>query len=137
MPADRLAFARSVFETLSGQLFEHQVLGFTREEAHLQMEKQEQYNKLNWLAEESLRFLQLQEALDRPPEIEEFGVSAFANRSAALSSDVEHAWHKYAAVIEAARQTIGGTDKSNRPLSLDLNLKGKGHSAASGPDVGK
>ena len=81
----------------------------SREEAHLQTEQQDRHMKVKWLAEQSLRFLQLEEALGRAPGMDEFGASGFEDRSAVLSPpDVEQAWRTYVGAVEAARETPTG-----------------------------
>lgn len=92
----------------TGRPFERQVLVSSREEAHLQTEQQDRHMKVKWLAEQSLRFLQLEEALGRAPGMDEFGASGFEDRSAVLSPDVEQAWRTYLGAVEAARETPTG-----------------------------
>ncbi len=102
MSSDRLGFAKTVFDRLGGEPFERRVVVSDREEARVQAQEQERYRKLEWLAEGSLRFIQLEEALGRVPKANEFGASEFKYRSDVLSPEVEQAWQKYAVVIESS-----------------------------------
>jgi hypothetical protein len=106
MPENRLAFASSVFRELGGVPFERKVMVENREEGRRQAEAQDRHHKLKRLAGESLRYLQLWEALGRPPVLSEFG-SGFEWLSQVLAGDESAAWNAYAAAIErvAARQT--------------------------------
>jgi hypothetical protein len=117
MPADRMGFARRVFEHLGGRPFERQVLVSSREEGRAQAEEQDKHTKLVWLAEESPRFIQLEEALGRTPQMKEFGTSGFEYRSAVLSQDPEQAWGQYAAVVKAVRESATGAPQM--PASMD------------------
>ncbi len=111
MPPDRGRFASRVFEGLGGQRFVRHIVVANREEGHAQAEEQDRHTKLGWLAEQSLHYIQLEEALGRPPELKEFGTPGFEYRGSVLSNDTETAWEKYAAVIKAARE---------QPVSADV-----------------
>ncbi len=91
MPADRLGFAKRVFEVLGGRPFD-------------QAEEQDRHTKLGWLAEESLHFIQLAEALGRPPGLREFGAEGFEYRAPVLAPGTDEAWGKYTRAIEAAKR---------------------------------
>ena len=112
MPADRLVFAKSVFENLGGRAFDRQSLVSNQDDRRAQAEEQDRQNKLGWLAEESLRFVQLHEALGSIPEMKDFGASGFQHRSASLSPDPQQAWNKYASVVEA---TLGAVTRAGEP----------------------
>jgi hypothetical protein len=103
LPADRLDFAKHVFESLGGRPFERRAIVSSREEGLTQAAEQDRHSKLGWLAEESLRFIQLEEALGRHPELKEFGASGFEYRSGVLSPDPPQAWGYYVTTVEAAR----------------------------------
>lgn len=106
LPADRFTFARQVFESLGGQPFERRTFVSDREEGLAQAAQQDRHTKLGWLAEESLRLIQLEEALGRPPELKEFGAAGFEYRSGVLAPDPQEAWTNYLAVVEAARMRL-------------------------------
>jgi hypothetical protein len=94
MPLDRGRFANRVFDGLGGQRFVRRVVVANREEGNAQAEEQDRHTKLGWLAEQSLSYVQLEEALGRPPELKEFGTSGFEYRCSVLSTDTEVAWEK-------------------------------------------
>jgi hypothetical protein len=103
LPADRLNFAKHVFESLGGRPFERRTMVSSREEGLAHATEQDRHSKLGWLAEESLRFIQLEEALGRQPKLKEFGTSGFEYRSVVLSPDPPQAWSNYVTAVEAAR----------------------------------
>jgi hypothetical protein len=104
MPDDREAFARSVYQrlvTTAGALAASSASASARDE---RSRDQVLWN-LQWMAEESLRFLQREEALGRPPTLEEFGRDGFMYRATALSPQIDAAWSAYQQAIEAAQQS--------------------------------
>jgi hypothetical protein len=103
MPPDKAGFASLVFRRLGGRPFERRVVVANRDEGRVQAEEQDRYNKLAWLAEQSLHLIQLEEALGRPPELKEFGAPGFEYRSEILHTDSGIAWERYVSVVEAAR----------------------------------
>jgi hypothetical protein len=104
MPSDRVAFVHTVFEDLGGKPFVRQSVVGNAEEAERQNDDQQRHNQLSRLADESLRFLQLEEALGRVPELKEFGSARFESMSGALSTDSEAAWLAYRDKVVGARQ---------------------------------
>jgi hypothetical protein len=92
MPADRRGFATKILAALQTSLTDSGDQKRTQSAAH-------RNNDLERLAEESPRFVQLREALGRPPTLKEFG--RFAYWAPALAPDVNQAWRTYARVIEA------------------------------------
>ena len=52
-------------------------------------QKQDRHNKFVWLASQSLNVIQLEEAMDRPPELKEFGTPAFEGHADVLYADVD------------------------------------------------
>jgi hypothetical protein len=53
------------------------------------------------LAELSIWYVQLWEALGRPPSLKEFGTGKFTYLAATLDPDLERAWNQYASAIQA------------------------------------
>jgi hypothetical protein len=124
LATDRIGFAKRVFEALGGKPFERKTLVANREEGVAQAAEQDRHTKFGWLAEESLRFVQLEEALGRPPELKEFGAAGFEYRSSVLAPDSQEAWSKYVAVMEVARADPGtrrgdvlSDDRTSTPAS--------------------
>lgn len=109
MPADRLGFVKSVLETLGWRPFEHEAHVLSQMDRHALAEEQGKHFNLEWLAQRSLRFIQLEEALGRTPQMKEFGISGFEARCAVLSPDPQQAWNIYTAVVEATRKSATGT----------------------------
>jgi hypothetical protein len=103
MPSDRAGFARLVFGQLGGRPFERRIVVANRDEGRAQAEEQDRHDKIAWLAEQSLHFVQLEEALGRPPDLKEFGSPGFEFRSDVVAEEAGTAWSRYASVIEATR----------------------------------
>jgi len=122
MPLDRLGFVKIVFDHLKEYSL-HEPTPIRNQQARQdQAEERNMLNQLEWLAEESLRFVQLQEALGRIPDLKDFGAAGFKSRSIVLSSDPVVAWSNYASAVTAA---LGHTTvTANGPAS---------HSAAPSP----
>jgi hypothetical protein len=99
MPRDRVRFARSVFDELGGKPFDRRTFVESREDADRQAAEQDTHHKLWRLAGESLWYVQLLEALDRPPTLKEFG-SKFEWIGTALSENQDMAWNAFASAIE-------------------------------------
>ena len=100
IPADRVAFAERVFKDLGGVPFERKILAKNREEAQAQNADLARQTNLERLAEESLGYLQLHEALGHPPNLKEFG--RVEHRLTGLAASVDEAWEIYVKVIDAA-----------------------------------
>ena len=90
MPRDRRAFARTVLDELR------------RSTGQSGCNEAERAHHLQRLAAESVGYVQLWEALGRPPSRKELGAK-FDWASKALSVDVDIAWEGYAAAIERSR----------------------------------
>lgn len=103
MPKDQAEYATRVFQLLGGRDFERPIGIWDSEEAREQNEAQDKQNKILWLAEQCLRFTQLEEALGRPPDLKEFGPSSFEHRSVSLAQDIGSAWKRYRSVVAQAR----------------------------------
>lgn len=96
MPKDKAAFVRRVFERLPSlqfQMFEGRISDDTA---------QDYYRKE--LAELAIKYVQLEEALGRPPTINEIG-EKFSYRSKVLNADEAEAWRIYCDAVQASRAT--------------------------------
>lgn len=98
MPADRLAFATEVFVRLAGMPFEQSAAAWSAEPRERQAARQHRHDRLRRLAESSLTYVQLLEALGRPPTSKEFGWPAEPEPSEAH----ELGWETFAGVVEGA-----------------------------------
>src|SRR5581483_8074513 len=103
MPADRVGFAWSVFKALGGEPFHRQTVVADRDDANEQAEDQQRNHHLKRLAEEALWYVQLEEALGRPPSLTEFGPSRFERPGRILSEDGEKGWPLYTETIAKAK----------------------------------
>jgi hypothetical protein len=104
MPLDRTGFAHRVFDSLGGRHFVRQIVVANREEGLAQAAEQDRHNKSVWLASQSLRVVQLEEGMGRPPELKEFGTPAFAGHADVIDADVDRAWQQYVSVIDTVRK---------------------------------
>jgi hypothetical protein len=105
MPQDRRGFARAVFVALGGEPFERRIMVSNRDEGVAQQRAQTRHHQLTRLAQESLRYVQVEEALGRAPTIEDFGDSLFRRNAECVASEVSDAWDRYVAAIEAAKRS--------------------------------
>ena len=97
MPKDKPAFVRQVFENLPS-------LQFQMYEGRISDDTSQDYYRKE-LAELAIRFVQLEEALGRPPEMKEIG-EKFLYRSNVLSADQGEAWRIYSDAVWNARNAI-------------------------------
>jgi hypothetical protein len=72
-------------------------------DAVAQREEDDRHRVLSGLAEQSPYFVQLQEVLGRPPQIDEVG-SWFVTNCAVIAADPEEAWGRYASIVERVRK---------------------------------
>ncbi len=101
MPTDRRGFALRVFARLGGTPFEPQIVGTSGEDTDAQAAEQNRNAALAWFGGQSLRVIQLQEAMGRPPELKDFGRPAFEWRSAILADDPIEAWQRFLTAVHA------------------------------------
>ena len=98
LPPDSQAFVQDVFHALGGQPRDDRTL--TGAEDRAQVEHNQRSWKLGVLARQSITYVQLQEALGRPPELQDFTRSKFAGD--ALSSDLDEAWRIFSDTVQGA-----------------------------------
>lgn len=101
MPTDRRGFALGVFARLGGTPFEPQTLDASGQDIDAQAAEQNRNAALAWFGGQSLRVIQLEEAMGRPPELKDFGRQAFEWRSVILADDPLEAWERFVAAIRA------------------------------------
>lgn len=99
MPTDKTAFVRRVLEGLPVRQFE--VYKGTQEYYRQKVYPQK-------LAELAIKYVQLEEALGRPPEIKEMG-EKFTSRSEVLNADDSEAWSIYSKAVHSARVAVAET----------------------------
>ena len=78
---------------------------------------------LKSLADESLRFVQLEEALGRPPELKKFGLPKFERMALNLDNDVNAAWTKYVAAIEVAKRSTAPLPEAVRSSGVNVGSR--------------
>jgi hypothetical protein len=110
MPHDRAAFARRVFAALGGHPFNP----YTFAESGVAAREQQQEQTRNWrfrdLAGESLRYVQLEEALGAPPTVDQFGRRKFSYIAEEVWGDVDKGWELYTEAIDSARLALRDSD---------------------------
>lgn len=52
------------------------------------------------LAELSIWYVQVWEALGRPPSLKEFGTGKFTDPGSILDSDIDRAWERYGSAVQ-------------------------------------
>lgn len=102
MPNDRAAFARAVFATLGGRPFNRHTFAEDREVAREQQQEQTRYWRFRDLAEDSLRYIQLEEALGEAPTLDQFGRRKFSYIAEEVWGDIDN-WRVYTDAIAKAR----------------------------------
>jgi hypothetical protein len=97
MPEDRVAFAWAVFTELGGQ----EIMPKTPDD-HV-WNNYVPYYALEKLAGGALRYIQLEEALGRSPELSEYGRANFATPAEqGIDKDLDRAWTRFGDAIHAA-----------------------------------
>lgn len=104
MPTDRRGFALRVFARLGGKPSESRLAGVSGEDYDAQAAEQNRNAALAWFGGQSLRVIQLEEAIGRPPELTEFGRPTFEWRSAILADDPLEAWQRFLTAIHAEQE---------------------------------
>lgn len=118
IPNDPVSFARRVFDELGGRARDESI-ATSPEERAAQWEHNNRYGNYYDLAQQALNYVQLEEALGRPPEPKEFGTSKFKYRAEVLSDDVDEAFRLYGeAVHRALNSSSEGGDAPLRPQQL-------------------
>jgi hypothetical protein len=97
MPQDKERFVRLIMEPLPS-------LEYERYPGRMSDEATQDYTRKE-LAELGLRYLQLEEALGRPPEMKEIG-EKFTYRSKVLAADDSEAWQIYKQAVERAKRKL-------------------------------
>jgi len=106
LPADRVAFAFSVFQALGGNpLFRQERANRPGQDYQAQRQEWDRNAQLSELAGLSFWYIQLVEGLGHPPDLKEFGRSKFTQLCPVVSDDVDEAWRLYTQAIEAAKQS--------------------------------
>ena len=96
MPRDKAAFVLRVLDKLPS-------LQFQMYEGRISDDTAQDYYRKE-LAELAIRYVQLEEALGRPPEMREIG-DKFLYRSKVLSADEGEAWRIYSEAVLSASMT--------------------------------
>jgi hypothetical protein len=93
MPQDVSAFARSVFDSLTSKAARYRG----------QDEANRYSNYIEVLANLSIRYFQLEEALGRPPHMKELG-ERFVSHATAINEDIGNVWREFIEAIASAAQ---------------------------------
>lgn len=104
-PPDDFAFR--VFTTLGGKPTSWEDLAATIKgnDRTQQDAAWRDHGKRQKLAELSIWYVQLWEALGRPPSLKEFGTGKFTDSGSVLDPDVGRAWERYGSVLQARLNT--------------------------------
>jgi len=112
LPDDPEDFAWSVFEHFGGKPFTRKTIVESRDEADQHAKEQQQYGNLLRLSELSVYYVQLEEALGRPPTLREFGQAGFQWPSSVLAEDMDAAWLIYKDAIVMAKRAMKENPRS-------------------------
>ncbi len=103
MPSDKAAFVRRVFEELPSVQVEVP-------DGRVSDDRSQDYYRKE-LAELAIKYVQLEEALGRPPEINEIG-EKFNYRSNVLHADESEAWNVYSMVVQKAKTMVRSENRT-------------------------
>lgn len=137
VPVDREGFVRLVLDRLIA-LSGAALPSLRGAEVRDGREKDQARWNLQWLAEESLSSLQREEALGRPPSLDEFGREPFGYRAVSLAPEADSAWTLYQHAIREVRRSFGSaTDgwQSEAPPPQDRTPR-NASSCANAPSSG-
>lgn len=112
VPPDPIGFAWAVFHALGGGHAFRNMTSVVANPTPEQLAASSTYRNLEKLAELSGWYLQLEEALSRPPTLQEFGRTKFEWASKTLADDVITAWEIYTSALATAKQSPPGTPPS-------------------------
>ena len=115
MPTDKTAFARRVLDRLPS-------LPFEVYEGRISDKATQDYYRRE-LAELAIKYVQLEEALGRPPEIKEIG-EKFTSRSNVLDADESEAWRIYSNAVGWAKTAVAETSPTKSKLRLSQTPTG-------------
>jgi hypothetical protein len=112
LPKDTGAFVQHVYTRL-----QHLQVPLV-EAGSMQQDERNRQNQLERLAQLSIWYGQLREALDRPPTLKEFGPSKFDWLASVLHNDTDSAWEAYRQIIDAAlgSEMVAQPTQNVRPL---------------------
>lgn len=99
MPGDRVGLAGAVFRALGGEPFTRPVAVASAEEGRQSSDDHQRHHNLLRLAEQSLAYVQLVEALGRTPTLKEFGAK-FEWPSKVLDGETETAWEIFTRTVD-------------------------------------
>ena len=117
MPEDPVNFSWAVFRAMGGESPPAAPESGGRSEPSQPVDTGRYWNLVR-LAEESPRYVQLEEALGRPPELREFGKRKFELPGSSLASDIEAAWTIYQEAIAKAK-LMPASSSAARQMSFD------------------
>ena len=120
MPADRHGFALRVFARLGGTHPESHAVDPSSDTSAAHAAEQNRNFSLAWFGGQSLRFIQLEEAMDRPPELKDFGRQSFEWRSRFVADDPLEVWQRFVAAVHVELETYstGAAGTSVVPTAL-------------------
>jgi hypothetical protein len=107
LPSDIQAFMWRVFQTLGGKStswsdLAKTVVGNDRAKQDAEWRAHGYRTKL---AELSVNFVQLWEAIGKPPTLKEFGLARFKANASAIGNDLEAAWEVYGRAVETSLES--------------------------------
>lgn len=100
VPADKESFVWKIFFALGGRLTKWSELQKRNDDRKKLNDEWRAYLERKRLAELSITYLQLREAIGRPPELKNFGRAKFEATATTLCNDIDEAWRMYQQTIE-------------------------------------
>lgn len=120
LPPDRRAFAFAVFKILSDPQKYAENIKSTNPSLQISSDGRipgKPYGQLNELAELSLRYVQLEEALGHTPTLNTFGSSRFTQCSNALHANKNKAWDIFSNAIQTTKKAFSLPDVTHESFT--------------------
>jgi hypothetical protein len=104
MPESPAAFVYTVFVNLGGRVFAQPSTPQVGPWSDAELAEQQHMSNRSRLAQESLRYIRIEEASGAPPDRKMLWTSKLDYLYPTLSDDVEVAWERYRTAIEEAKK---------------------------------
>lgn len=115
MPAARRTFVQSLYHRLGGTVERGEMNGAAQWDSPGRRERLEANRQLSDLAGRGLNYIQREEELGCPPDMDEFGRAWFTDRSSALNADPGRAWEIYVDALALARREPNEKEETAAP----------------------
>ena len=123
LPQDRERFIAQVFARLGGRQLGPRPDYSRREQYDAYTKQIQEQWMLAQLAELSMKYVQMWEARNLAPSVEDIGARAFEDRKQALSDDTEIAWQRYSTIVMDSLQAAAAPPSVKPKRAAQAQLK--------------